>query len=198
MAPTDPVRNLNDLLDQLEHMAHEREQINLRDVLHAVGRRSFGPWLLVIGLITLSPIGDIPGVPTLVGAMLLLVAAQLLLRRPHFWLPGWLLRRSVSGPRFRKAVRRLRKPASFVDRFLRARMEFFTGSKGTYVVAILCVVIALGLPPMEFVPFSATGAGIALTAFGLALIANDGLLAAIAALVMATAYGLVGWKLIGE
>ena len=33
---------------------------------------------------------------------------------------------------------------------------------------------------MEFVPFSATGAGAALTAFGLALIARDGLVTLIA------------------
>lgn len=49
---------------------------------------------------------------------------------------------------------------------------------------------------MEFVPFSATGAGAALTAFGLALIAHDGLLALIAFLFTALTFGVVIYALL--
>jgi hypothetical protein len=49
-----------------------------------------------------------------------------------------------------------------------------TRDAGTYVIAIACLAIAAAMPPMEVVPFSANGAGAALTAFGLALIAHDG------------------------
>ena len=45
------------------------------------------------------------------------------------------------------------------------------------------------MPVMEVVPFSANLAGIALTAFGLAVIAHDGLLALVA--FAATAAGVV-------
>ncbi|MGQ0751395.1 MAG: exopolysaccharide biosynthesis protein, partial [Betaproteobacteria bacterium] len=51
---------------------------------------------------------------------------------------------------------------------------------GTYVIAGVCVVIAGAMPVMEVVPFVANGAGAALTAFGLALVAHDGLLAILA------------------
>lgn len=51
---------------------------------NAVGRRSFGPTLLLAGLVTLAPIvGDIPGVPVLIrwfalgGLMWLLVLLAL-------------------------------------------------------------------------------------------------------------------------
>jgi hypothetical protein len=40
--------------------------------------------------------------------------------------------------------------------------------------------MSLAIPMMEFVPFSATGAGFALVAFGLALVACDGLIELIA------------------
>lgn len=36
---------------------------------------------------------------------------------------------------------------------------------------------SLAMPPMELIPFSANAAGAALTLFGLALVAHDGLLA---------------------
>jgi hypothetical protein len=44
---------------------------------------------------------------------------------------------------------------------------------------------------MDFVPFSATGGGAALTAFGLAVIAHDGVLAALAFAITATVLGVV-------
>ncbi|MBW3567287.1 MAG: exopolysaccharide biosynthesis protein [Proteobacteria bacterium] len=171
------IENLEDLLDRLEALTGDGKDVSLQQVFDAIGHRSFGPWLLVAGLVTLSPIGGIPGVPTLMGVIVLLVAVQLLFRRRYFWLPGWLLRRSASSKNFRKTTHFARKPARFIDRLLSVRLVFFTGGLGAYVIALLCVVIALGLPPMEFVPFSATSAGTALTVFGLALIMHDGLLA---------------------
>lgn len=189
--------NLEELFSQLEQMARGHERVTLHDALHAFGQRTFGPWLLLIGLITLSPIGDIPGVPTLMATVILLVAGQLLFQHKHFWLPRWLMCRSVSAQKFRKAMTWSRKPARFIDRFLKPRLEFFTGGAGAYVIAVLCVGIALGLPPMEFIPFSASGAGIALTLFGLALVANDGLVAVLGVAFMAATYGVVGMQLIG-
>ena len=52
------------------------------------------------------------------------------------------------------------------------------------------------MPLMELVPFSATTAGVALAAFGLAVIAHDGLLALLAFLATAIALGLVTQKLL--
>ena len=59
-------------------------------------------------------------------------------------------------------------------------MSSFAGASATRVIAAFCVLIALGMPPMEMIPFSANLAGAALAAFGLALIARDGVLALIA------------------
>jgi hypothetical protein len=51
------------------------------------------------------------------------------------------------------------------------------------------------MPAMELVPFSANGAGAALTAFGLSLIAHDGLLALLAFVFTAMTFGLVLYNL---
>ena len=48
------------------------------------------------------------------------------------------------------------------------------------MIATVCVLIAAAMPAMEVVPLTANGAGAALTAFGLSLIAHDGLLAIVA------------------
>lgn len=192
-----PATNLEGLLDQIESAAGENDEMTLERIMEAVGQRSFGPILVVAGLIILAPlVGDIPGVPTLMAVFILLIAVQVLMGRRHLWLPRWLLDRSVSSDKLEKALGWLRKPAGFVDRLLRPRLEWLTRRTGVYAMALLCILIAAALPPMELIPFSANAAGIALTALGLALIANDGLLAVVAFLVSAGAVAVVLFTLL--
>jgi hypothetical protein len=189
----DPIHephNLEQMLDRFKQAERDEEtdQVSLGDILYEVGRRSFAPLLLVPGIITLLPVvGDIPGVPTLMALLVLLVAVQLLFRAHHFWIPKFLLNRSVSKEKLDKAVRWSRRPARFVDKFLKPRLTFLTHGTGIVIVALACIAIALAMPPMEVVPFTANGAGLALTLFGLSLMSHDGLLAAAAfALTVAT------------
>ncbi|MCK2042696.1 exopolysaccharide biosynthesis protein [Chromohalobacter sp. TMW 2.2308] len=168
------------------------ERVQLGDMLTAVGQGSFGSLLLVPGVITLLPlVGDIPGVPTLMALLVLLVAGQLLLGRRTFWLPQWLLKCSVSRSKLDKAVAWMRKPARAIDRLLKPRLTWLTQRAGTYLVAIFCFLIALAMPLMEVVPFSANGAGLALMMFGLSLMANDGLWALLALILTGGTVGAV-------
>ncbi|GAA5525552.1 hypothetical protein Maes01_02122 [Microbulbifer aestuariivivens] len=171
------------LQQMLEHIRQEsaaQKRVTLDLVIRAIGRRSFAPLLLLVGLILFSPLSGIPGVPTSMATLVLLVAVQLLLGRKYFWLPQWLLRRSISEKSLRRALRFLQRPARECDRWLRPRFRLLVKRTGTDVIAVICVAIALALPLMEIVPFSASLAGVALTAFGLALVAHDGLLAIVA------------------
>lgn len=189
--------NLEQLLDRIGVAARESERVSLGALLAVVGRRSFGPLLLVAGLVTIAPIiGDIPGVPTLIGMFVFLIAVQLLFGREHLWLPRWLLVRSVARDRLCKALAWLRPPARFVDRLLRPRLRIFAHGPVIYVVAIVCIVIAAAMPVMELVPFSANAAGVALAAFGLSLIARDGLLALLAFVFTAATVALAAYNLL--
>lgn len=169
---------LTNLLETVRQAGQHRETVSLDTILDSVGRRSFAPFLLVAGLVTLAPlVGDIPGVPTLMAMLVILSSGQLLVGREHIWLPAWLLERRVSRVRFVKAIRWLQRPASWVDRLLRRRLVRLTRPPAHLPVALTCLLIALAMPPMEVVPFTANGAGLALSLFGLALLANDGLMA---------------------
>jgi hypothetical protein len=171
--------HLQQLLDRLDKAA-TGERVDVESMLEAVGRSSFGALLLLGGLVTLSPLDIIPGIPTLIAAVVLILSAQLLAGRRHFWLPKWVLKRSIGRDRFRRALSWLRKPAKFGDRLVRPRLTALTTDAAVKVIAVGCSAVALAMPVMEVVPFSANLAGIALTAFGLAVIAHDGLLALIA------------------
>ena len=182
------ITTLQQLLDRLDRAA-TGDRVDVECMMQAVGRSSFGALLLLGGLVTLSPLDIIPGIPTLIALAVLIVCVQLLSSRRHFWLPAWLLRRSIATQRFRRALTWLQKPARFGDRLVRPRLTALTTDAATKVIALGCIVVALAMPVMEVVPFSANLAGIALTAFGLAVIAHDGLLALVA--FAATAAGLV-------
>ena len=65
--------NMQQLLEQIRESAAGAGRVSVNDILNGVGERSFGPVVLVAGLITLAPlIGDIPGVPTILGLVVLL------------------------------------------------------------------------------------------------------------------------------
>ena len=184
--------SLQQILDLLENADYKDGEVSWREIMDVVGSRSFGPMLLIAGLIILAPvIGDIPGVPTMIGIFLILVMGQLLLGRKHLWLPNVLLNRSVAEENLHKAVRWMQKPAGFVDRLLQPRLGFMVEGAMSYVIALLCLGIAFMMPAMELVPFSANLAGVALTAFGLALIARDGVLALIALVFTASIIAVV-------
>ena len=172
-------KNLEELIDRLEHAATKSDQVTLDQMLDEIGRRSFGPLLLLGGTFMMAPvIGDIPGVPVMIGLYIVLVAGQVVFGRDHFWLPQWLLRRSVSSAKIKKTTGKwLRKPSRFIDRFLRHRMHPLVGSTAVRLIAIACAALSLCTPIAEFIPFSANGIGVSIVLFGLALIANDGLMA---------------------
>lgn len=181
-------RNMQQLLDRVQQAGEGREKVSVGMIVESVGRGSFGPLLLVAGLMLASPVSGIPGMPTTFAGLVLFVALQLLLRRQRFWLPQWLLKRSVTRDKFLKGLKYMRSPARFIDRGLRRRLTVIVCDGGQTVIAVVCVFIAAGTPLMEVVPFSATGAGVALAVFGLSIIADDGLLALAAHVVTATIF----------
>lgn len=190
------ITTLSELIDKIGDVTEENDRVSVEAVLQSVGTRSLGPLLLVTGLITLAPvIGDIPGVPTIMAVLVFLIASQLLIHRKHLWVPRWVLKRSVSRSKMQKMLGWSRKPARFVDRYTRPRLTLLVQGKGQYMIALVCILIAMAMPLMEVVPFSANFAGLALASFGLALISRDGALALVALVVVGLLIGFVFYKI---
>lgn len=173
MAQVQEVHNLSELLQVLGRAGEGKSEASVADIHEAIGIRSFGPLLLAAGLIGLTPIGGIPAVPTAIAVIVILIAGQLLIGLRGFWIPEFLRRRSVSRDRLRKAIDFVRPAVRGVDKLLRPRLTRLSERPFTYVIAATCIVIALLLPPLEFVPFAGTAPALAITLFGLGLIARD-------------------------
>ena len=183
MTEQNEFHSLQELLDRVQKISQKEGDVTVEEIIEMVGDRSYGPLLLISGLLTLAPIiGDIPGVPTILGAIVFLFSVQLLFGREHFWLPKFLLNRSVSSKKMNKGIEWLQPPARWIDKLLKPRLRLLVKDTAVYIIAFMCLMIASVLPIMELVPFSANAAGAALTVFGLALIARDGLLLVVALL----------------
>lgn len=190
--------SLQSMLDQVEALSRHQHKVSFGDALHAIGHRTFAPILLLIGLIMMVPgPADIPGVPVVLGLLVIVVSAQILMHRQHLWVPQWMENRRVGGRKVQKMARWMRKPARWLDRMTKQRYSWLVRHAGVGIVAISCIIIAAATPVLEFVPFSANLAGLAITAFALALIAKDGLVAAIAMLLSAVTAGIVAYSLLG-
>ena len=183
--PTD----LMGFLTCLEKVAPNDREISFEQIVEAVGGRSFGPLLLVPGLIVVSPLSGIPGIPTIMSLVISLVTVQLLMGRKYIWLPRWLLKRKIRRSRVRRTLRWLKKPARYVDAVLKPRLAFLTRGVAIYIVGLLCLTVALTMPPLELIPFANSLAGASICLLSLSLITRDGVAAVCSMFIVA---GLVG------
>lgn len=167
--------NLGELIDRIDKIALQKDTISIGDILQIAGQKSFGTLLFLTGIITLAPlVGDIPGVPTLMGIIVFLTSVQMLLQKENLRLPKFILKRSIDRKKLHKTLNKLKRPVIYVDRFLKPRLIVLTKGFMLYVIAVLCLFTACLMPIMEFVPFSANIAGFILTFFGLSIVTNDG------------------------
>ena len=180
-APGAPA-NLEGILDELSAVATRagEGEVSVAGVMAALGERSFGPLLLVPSLIGLSPIGAIPGLPAVMVAVEILIIGQMLLGWQHFRIPPALGRRAIDAHRFARGIDALRRPARYVDLFLRPRLSFLTEGVFFYTIALLCLLVALVTPVIELVPLAGIVPNAAVVAFSLALTARDGVWALLA------------------
>lgn len=173
---------LEGILDELARVAEGDGDgdISVGEVMEAIGERSFGPLLLVPSLIGLSPIGAIPFVPLVMVAIEILIIGQMLLGWEHFWLPARLRARAISAHRFAAALDAMRPAARLVDGFVSPRLTILTEGPFFYLIALMCLAVALITPPIELVPVAGIVPNAAVAAFALALTARDGVWALLA------------------
>ncbi|MEQ9172968.1 MAG: exopolysaccharide biosynthesis protein [Rhodospirillales bacterium] len=164
------------------------QKVRVGEILARVGRRSYGPVLLVPSILVVSPLSAIPGFSTLCGLCIALVAGQLLIGRRSPWFPAFVTDRGIDRDRFRRAGRWLGKVAKHVDRLIGPRLEILTTGACAKAAAAVCLLMAAVIPFLELVPMASSTIGAVVAVYGLALTARDGYLM-IAAAVMTGAAG---------
>ena len=185
--------NLGGVLDEIQETADAQpasRPLTLGDLLDSVGRRSYGPLLLVIGLIAISPVTAIPGMTWATAVLTLIVALQIAIGRERIWLPKSALNIKVGRRDVHKGVEKSRTAARWIDHLLRPRLEFLSKPPFVNIVGIICVAAALITFPLGLIPLLPLIPGIAIVAFGLGMTARDGVWLTLGVLVVGGAFWL--------
>lgn len=151
------------------------QTITVAEIVEALGRRAFGLLLILLGLLNCVPAP--PGVSSLIGFPLLLVALQMVAGWPAPWLPRAIMRREFRRADVVRMVEAAQPMLTRIEKLCRPRylQIFRVGSTrllGVFV-ALLAICVMIPLPLTNFFPSLAT------VIIAVAIIELDGLLLAV-------------------
>lgn len=171
--------------------ATDAPTVTLGDFATHMRERSFGLLLLITAVLGWIPVLP-PGVASIFGVAILLLAGQMVLGRVRPWLPAWLAKRGVKREAFATLVKRLTPWLQRVERISRPRLHAMTGRVAErFLAGYICVLALLICIPL---PMTNAFPALAVAILAIALIQQDGFLivfgvvAGIAAVVIMTAF----------
>lgn len=167
---------LEELFDRAIDSA-EDGKVTVGSLLDHFGSRSFGPLLALFALIAIvPPVGAIPGVPTAMAVLIVLLSIQLLFGKTHPWVPHRLQKMGFAVEKVEKARDRSGKWLARIDRLIGPRLQWATRGAAQPLAAFATTLVALLMPPLELLPMAAMLPAAAVLLFGLGMMARDGLL----------------------
>ncbi len=186
---------VSDVLETLSEASGE-DRVSVGDVMDEFGRRAYGPIIFLIGAVSLSPVGAIPGASILFGVMVVLLMGQYLLKDNGPWLPGWVERASVSADKADKVVEKVKPYAEKLERYLKPRAEWVLDAPWTYLIAIVCIIHAATMFPLALVPWGVMPPSAALAVFGLGIMSRDGAFIIAGFVISVLSFGFAVWMLL--
>ena len=144
--------SLHELLGRMQS-AGKQEKITFGELLTMMEKRGFGPMLAVPAFICSTPIGAIPGIPTVTGITIFLISMQVLLAKSHPWLPEAITQIGIGRSSLNKGVDKISPIVTKVDRLLMPRWFFMRNILFRSLIALSCALCGLMMVPLELVPF---------------------------------------------
>ncbi len=171
--------SLSGLLDHFVDSTEGQDNVKIVDLLDSLSSRSHGPMLLLPAIISISPIGMIPGMSIVTGTLIILIATQMMFFSSRPWIPKRLEYFQFSREKLKTGVEKMQPWVKWIEKVVHRRFDFLASGNAIYPVAIICVLLAISFYPLAFVPLGVLIPGFAITMFAIGLTAQDGLLVAI-------------------
>lgn len=162
-----PVQPLSAVLFELSEAA--TDSLSVTELVAVLGDRSVGAALLILALpATLMP----PGVAAILGAPLLVISAQLVIRRQKIWLPSQLGQLRLKREHLAPAMARSARMVARLETTLRPRLAGLQHSWHDRLIGVGCMGLStvLILPA----PIAHTAAGLGIAAFAAGMLQRDG------------------------
>ncbi len=159
------------------------ETISIGEIIDAFGERAFGFVLILFSLPNCVPAP--PGVAGIVGTPVLIFGIQMMLGHKRPWLPGFILRRTVSVAKFKRLIDVAEPRLQKLESWCKPRVPQLFGPLGDRMVGLFAFLVALSV----LIPFPGTNfpPSIALVIASIAVMEEDGYL-----LILGYLIGLAG------
>jgi hypothetical protein len=172
------------------------ERVSFGEILVGLRHRAFGFTMLLFALQCCLPMP--PGIPTVCGIALVLIAINLILGRRRLWLPKMLAGKTIERADLRRIVARASPYLQRLERVCRPRIAIVTEPFGKALIGFVVLVLGLLLIlPIPFLGNIPPGIATAIIAIGLAerdgAVVIAGLVLALLAIALA---GAAAWAAI--
>jgi hypothetical protein len=167
-----------------EIAADERERLRFRDILASLRHRAFGFTLLIFSLPCALPMP--PGIPTICGIAIVIIALNLIAVRQRLWLPRVIADKSVARADLQRVVVRATPHLERLERFCKPRFAIVTEPVGKVLIGLVILVLGfIMILPIPFLGNMPPGFAASVIAFGMT--ERDGLIVLIGVLVSVAA-----------
>jgi len=120
--------------------AKDDPKLHLGELVNAFGERGFGALMVFFGVLN-AIASPIPGSTTILGAPMLLICLQLVIRSDQLWMPAWVLKRSIPRENYRATISRVRRPLSAIERLSRPRLGFMSSEIAEVLIGIVTTLL---------------------------------------------------------
>lgn len=169
--------------------AHAQPTISIGDIADILGPRGYGVLIVFLNLPNLIP-APLPGLSTIFGIPIALIATQLMLGMKTPWLPAIVRNRALPTDKIRHLFDRAEPYLDKLERVLKPRWFPFT-TRWTWHFYGLMMLIMAGVMALP-IPLGNLVLAVPITLMAIGLIERDGLLL-VASTIMG--YFALGWNL---
>ncbi|WP_051440848.1 exopolysaccharide biosynthesis protein [Ensifer sp. WSM1721] len=169
-------RSIGALADALLAGAARQARLSLGELLRLIGDRSFGAVLVLAAGTNLSPAGMVPTVSTVLAGVVAFTSLQIVAGLQHIWLPRFLRQKTVSRRIVESTGRTMKKWSSWLDPWLTRGLHPLARKPFDRVAALICILLSLTVPFLEFLPWVTNVPMTIIAIFGLGLLVRNGLL----------------------
>jgi hypothetical protein len=165
----------------------DAERVSFRDILTTLRHRAFGFTLLIFALPCVLPMP--PGIPTICGVALCIIALNMMAARQRLWLPAFIADKSVARADLQRLVARAGPHLERLERICKPRFAIVTEPVGKVLIGLVILVLGfimiLPIPLLGNMP-----PGFAATVIAIGLTERDGLIVLVGTVVSAAAVAL--------
>jgi hypothetical protein len=167
----------------------EGERVSFREILTGLRHRAFGFTLLIFALPCILPMP--PGIPTVCGLAIVIIAFNLIAARQRLWLPSAIADKSVARADLQRIVDRFGPRLERLERFCKPRFPIVTDPVGKVLIGLVVLVLgAIMILPIPFLGNMPPGFAASVIAIGMTerdgLIVLIGMVVSVAAIAVAS------------